>query len=158
MTGCVVNGAPAVVPAGCVRIDSCVAAPGATVNVCDVTGVIVPAENVTSIVVATLCWRLVNVATPLTAVAVSAPVSVPEPVGPRAAVIVVELSDRTRLPAPSKTRTTGWVVNAPPAAARDGCVSIAIEAGTPATSVTFDVIVGLPVVFDVKVSVRAPMV
>ena len=79
-TGCVVNATPLTAPAGCVVIATCVGVPAVTVTLDDVVvsvGDVVANCNVCA-PVPVIC-RLVNVATPFTAVAVTVPPSVPVP-------------------------------------------------------------------------------
>ena len=73
-------------------------------------------------VVARLWDRFANVATPLTAVAVKVPCTVPLP-ALRATVTTVLLSLERRLPSESSMRMTGCCAKATPAvAAAEGCV------------------------------------
>ena len=67
-------------------------------------------------VLATMCERFANVATPPDAVAVKVPCNVPEP-ALRAAVMTVELSSVIKLPKVSSMRTIGCCANAIPAVA-----------------------------------------
>jgi len=100
-------------------------------------GVRFPLENCSVIVVATLCARVAKVATPLEAVAVTVPCSVPVPPS-RVAVTIVLLSAVRTLPKASKTWIAGCCPKATPAVAvADGWVRIASEAAAPALTTTF---------------------
>ena len=79
-TGCVVNATPLTAPVGCVVSTTCVAEPAATVTLAEVTdsaGDVVVNCSVCA-PVPVIC-RLLNVATPFTAVAVTVPPMLPDP-------------------------------------------------------------------------------
>src|SRR6185369_4170217 len=105
----------------------------------DVVLVRLPLLNSNVMLVATLCERLVNVARPLEAVALSVPCRVPLP-APRATVIVVLLSAAPlaalrRLPNRSRTCTIGcWAKGTPAVAVAEGCVCRARLLAAPAVS------------------------
>src|SRR5229473_2718031 len=101
----------------------CAAATAAatTPTLFDVAPVKFPLVNRIVIDSAVLYCRPLNVATPLTAVAVVVPSSVPVPLK-RVAVTTVVLSLATTAFAPLRTSTTGCVPNAAPAVgAAEGC-------------------------------------
>ena len=74
--------------------------------------------------VATVWERLVKLAKPLRAVAVTVPCKVPAPLA-RVAVTTVLLSELIKLPKASSIRTTGcWAKTTPAVALAEGCVWI----------------------------------
>ena len=152
-TGCAVNATPLTAPAGCVVIASCVGGLGATVKFAEVTlseGVVVVNSNVW--VPVPVIFRLVNVATPFTAVAVAVPLSVPAPLAIVAVTTsVAPLPVVTTNPTLSSMRTTGCVINVTPLVAPFGCVCIDSDAATCVTMRDVDVALLRPL--DVKVSV-----
>ena len=105
--------------AGCVANTNCEAAAGLTAMAVEVVLVRLPLVKLMVIFVATLCVRLVKVANPFEAVAVSVPCNVPLP-ALRVAVTTVELFAVSRLPAASSMRITGCCAKAKPAVAVDG--------------------------------------
>ena len=90
-TGWVTSIEPTVPLAGCVAKASCEAAAGLTAMAVEVVLVKLPLVKLMVMLVATLCARLVKVANPFTAVAVSVPCNVPLP-ALRVAVTTVLLS------------------------------------------------------------------
>src|SRR2546425_4174047 len=90
-----------------------------------------PLVKLMVIFVATLCARLVKVANPFEAVAVSVPCNVPLP-ALRVAVTTVLLSAVSKWPTASSMRITGCCANATPAVAVDeGCVWTVSRAAGP---------------------------
>ena len=101
---------------------NCEAAAGITAMAVEVVLVKLPLVKLMVMFVATLCARLVKVANPFEAVAVSVPCSVPLP-ALRVAVTTVVLFVVSKLPAASSMRITGCCVKTTPAVAVDeGCV------------------------------------
>ena len=81
---------------------------------------------------ATLWLRFVKVATPLTAVTLVVPWSVPAPPS-RVAVTTVVLSAVNTLPFASRTNTTGcWAKATPAVGADDGCCAMTSTDAAPA--------------------------
>ena len=104
----------------------------------EVALVSVPLVNRMVMLVATVWERLAKVATPLAAVAVRVPWSVPLPAA-RAAVMTVLLSLVRRLPNWSSIRMAGCCAKATPAVAVvEGCVRIVSRLAAAALTVTLD--------------------
>ena len=99
--------------------------------------------------------RLVNVATPATAVAVVVPESVPLPEAFETVTTAVDVV--MVLPPESVTLTTGWVVKADPLTAPAGWVVIAAALAAPAVTLSELEVMGVNEV-GVKVRVKAPAV
>src|SRR6185437_12192464 len=122
ITGCVVSGAPAAAPAGSIRITNIDAAPAASSNPVDVTGVRPPTLNASVRgPIAPLMASDVNVATP------------PTPVATTAVTVSAEV---TRFPEASRISTTGCEASGSPDAAPDGCVRMVSVAATPGVTVS----------------------
>src|SRR6185312_1841626 len=133
ITGCVVSGAPAAAPAGSIRITNIDAAPAASSNPVDVTGVRPPTLNASVRgPIAPLMASDVNVATPPTAVVVE-PAMAPPPVATTAVTVSAEV---TRFPEASRISTTGCEASGSPDAAPDGCVRMVSVAATPGVTVS----------------------
>ena len=110
---------------------NCEAAAGLTAIAVEVAFVRLPLLKVMVMLVATLCARLVKVANPFEAVAVSVPWSVPLP-ELRVAVTTVVAFAVNRLPAASSMRITGCCAKGTPAVAvDDGCVWMVSRAAGP---------------------------
>ncbi len=136
MTGCWVKATPAVAVAdGWVLIASAVASPAVTLKLALLTPVSPGAEKSSVLApISPSIRRLLKVATPPVVLAVLVPIRVPAPV-PTTAVMVTPLA-ATSFPNPSCTSTAGWVVNAIPARAPAGSVTMASLAAGPAVMVT----------------------
>ena len=117
ITGCCAKAIPAVaVEEGCVCMVKRLATAGLTAMGVEVAPVKPPPAKLIVIVSARLYERLVKLATPLSAVAVSVPCKLPLP-RPRLTVTTVLLSELIKFPNPSSIRTTGCCANGTPAVA-----------------------------------------
>jgi hypothetical protein len=125
-----VNATLSVVPTDATVIATLVAAPAASAKLLEVAAVRDAGVKVSMKFPAVpVIRRLVNVATPATAVAVVVPESVPVPEAIDATTLPV--NDVTVLSPESVTRTTGWVVKADPLTAPDGWVVIIALVAAP---------------------------
>ena len=126
--------------AGCWVITTSMAAPAARLISCDVAISVVLKVvlkfNCRPVAEAPLRPRLANVATPFEATAVAVPMMSRFVID---AVIVSALS-ATRLPAESRTSTTGWVPKAKPALAAAAGVVMASWVGSPWVIATVEVV------------------
>jgi len=141
-----VNATLSVVPTDARVIATLVAAPAASAKLLEVTAVRDAGVKVrVKFPAVPVITRLVNVATPATAVAVVVPESVPLPEAFETVTTAVDVV--TVFPPESVTLTTGWVVKADPLTAPAGWVVIIALVAAPGLTVKVNVCVALPDAF-----------